>query len=156
MYFCTITIKREGKMGKNRIKTVLMLSLVLALGCFFSACAMTGSAQKADDAGIAANIVYVLPASAKITKVAYFYEAYKGAPTLHIEVGIQNVTDHPQRYRVNILLPEGPAVGGMYPRKKKAIEAGETLETKFPVYLEKGKFAADFMPTGFTIMVKEL
>ena len=154
MYFCTITIKREGKMGKNRIKTVLML--VITLGCFFSAYAMAGSSQKADDTEIAANIVYDLPPSAKITKVAYFYEAYKGAPTLHIEVGLKNVTDHPQRYRVNILLPEGPAVGGMYPRKKKAIEAGETLETKFPVYLEKSKFAADFMPTGFTIMVKEL
>jgi hypothetical protein len=133
-----------------------MLSLVIALGCFFSACAMTTSAQKSDDAGIAANIVYDLPASAKITKVAYAYEPYKGASTLHITVGIKNVTDHPQRYRVNILLPEGPAVGGMYPRKKKAIEAGETLDRKFPVYLEKSKFAADFMPTGFTIMVKEL
>jgi hypothetical protein len=143
-------------MRKNSIKTVLMLALVIALGCFFSACAMTGSAQKADDMGIAANIAYDLPASAKITKVSYLYEKYKGAPTLHIEVGIKNVTDHPQRFRVNILLPEGPAVGGMYPRKKKAIEAGATLERKFPVYLEKSKFAADFMPTGFTIMVKEL
>ena len=35
-----------------------------------------------------------------------------------------------------------------------AIKVGVRRETI--VYLEKGKFAADFMPTGFTLMVKEL
>lgn len=143
-------------MGKNRIKTVLILSLVIALGYFFSACGLIGSSQKVDEAGIAANIVYNLPASAKITKIAYFYEKYEDVPTLHIEVGIKNVSDHPQRFRVNILLPEGPSVGGMYPREKTVIEAGETLERKFPVYLEKSRFAPGFMPTGFTLVVKEL
>lgn len=143
-------------MGKSRTKVVLMVSLLIALGCFFTACATTGPAMTADDAGIAANIVYDLPASVKIAKIAYFYEDYKGKPCLHFEVAITNVTDHAQRYRVNILLPEGPAVGGMYPRKKKAIEAGATLERKFPVYLDESKFAGDFMPTGFTLMVKEL
>ena len=143
-------------MGKSGTKTLLMVSLLIALGCFLGACATPGPAGKGDDAGIAANIVYDLPASVKLSKVAYFYADYKGKPCLHFEVGITNITDHPQRYRLHILLPEGPAVGGMYPRKEKAIDAGATLEGKFPVYLDQSKFAADFMPTGFTIVVKEL
>lgn len=130
------------------------ISLMVLIAAFFlCSCTTTGSAVKSE---LSQNIAYDVPASAQITKVSYFYEMYKGQPRLHFSVSIKNVTEEPKRYRLNLLLPEGPAVGGMYPRKAKAIEPGKTLERKFPVYIDLKKLPADFLPTGFTLMVKEL
>jgi hypothetical protein len=140
-------------MAVSKKGLLLMALTVIGAAFLLNGCATLGVGSQE---GIAANIAYDLPSSAKITKVAYFYENYKGKPTLHFEVGIQNITDQPKRFRLNILLPEGPAVGGMYPRKKPAIEAGDTLERKFPVYLDAGQFPGGFMPSGYTLMVKEL
>jgi archaellum component FlaF (FlaF/FlaG flagellin family) len=143
-------------MMKIRFRTFMMIAFVVMIGSLFSACVSSSShPQKAMDQ-MKDNIVYDLPASASISKVSYFYEDYKGSPTLHFEVDIKNTTQVAHRYRLNILLPQGPAVGGMYPRKKKAIEPGETLTRKFPVYIDSKKFPSNFMPTGFTLVIKEL
>jgi hypothetical protein len=135
----------------NRLCFIFLFALIVAF--FLCSCTTTGSAVKSQ---LDQNITYDVPASAKITKVSYFYEEYKGQPRLHFSVSIQNVTQKPKRYRLNLLLPEGPAVGGMYPRKAKAIKPGETLEQKFPVYIDLNKLPNDFLPTGFTMIVKEL
>lgn len=135
------------------------ISLIMLIVAFtFSSCTTTGSAVKgeAGPGELSQNITYDVPASAQIAKVAYFYKMYKNQSRLHFSVSIKNVTKEPKRYRLNLLLPEGPAVGGMYPRKAKAIEPGETLERTFPVYIDLKKLPADFLPTGFTLMVKEL
>ncbi len=135
----------------NRSCYIFMFALIAAF--FLCSCTTTGSAVKGE---LSQNITYDVPSSAKITKVSYFYEIYKGQPRLHFAVSIKNVTEEPKRYRLNMLLPEGPAVGGMYPRKAKAIEPGKTLERKFPVYIDLNKLPNDFLPTGFTLIVKEL
>lgn len=142
-------------MEKIRFKAFIMMAFVLTIGLFFSGCVASSGSQKGMEQ-MQENIVYDVPESASISKVSYFYENYKGKPTLHFEVDITNTTKAAHRYRLNILLPEGPAVGGMYPRKKKAIEPGQTLARKFPVYIDSNKMPSDFMPTGFTIVVKEL
>lgn len=95
------------------------------------------------------KVCYDVVDTAQITDVKYFVAKYKGKPRLHFEVSLKNVTSEPRRYRVNIYLPEGPASGGLYPRKKKAIAPGKILKQKFPMYF-------DSEPTGYTIMVKEL
>lgn len=146
----------EGdKMEKSRFKAFMVMAFVLTIGLFFSGCVASSGSQKGVEQ-MQENIVYDLPESASVSRVSYFYESYKGSPTLHFEVDIKNTTKEAHRYRLNILLPQGPAVGGMYPRKKKAIEPGDTLTRKFPVYIDSKKMPSDFMPTGFTIVVKEL
>ena len=128
--------------------------LAMLLSACVVGCATTGGQN--NSAGIAANVVYEVPDSVQIEKVAYFYEDYKGSPRLHFEVTLKNVTQEPKRFRLNILLPEGPAVGGMYPRKAGAIEPGQSLTRKCPVYVDQSKLPGMFLPSGYTMMVKEL
>ena len=142
-------------MIKTRCNRLILIALVLLIGSLTSSCVAT-SPQADKGEQIQANIAYDLPESAAVTKVSYFYADYKGQQRLHFEVDLKNLTQEPKRFRVNILLPEGPAVGGMYPRKKKAIEPGKTLTRKFPVYIDSKKLPQDFLPSGFTILVKEL
>ena len=159
-YSCFFTpnlmIVEGEKMIKIRFRTFVMVAFVAMVGVLFSSCVSTSSHPQKDMDKMKDNIVYELAESASVSKVSYFYEDYKGSPTLHFEVDIKNISQVAHRYRLNILLPQGPAVGGMYPRKKKAIEPGETLTRKFPVYIDSNKLPSNFMPTGFTLVVKEL
>jgi hypothetical protein len=136
----------------KKMKCVFMVFALIAVGCFLSACATTGTAQ-GEAEGIAPNIVYDVADSAQISKVSYYFKSYKGADRLHIDVVVKNVSSETKRYRVNIFLPEGPSGGGLYPRKVKGdvtgVPAGEEHTRKFPMYFDK-------MPSGFTIIVKEL
>jgi hypothetical protein len=63
------------------------------------------------------------------------FKKWKGSETLHFKVGVKNVSDQPQRYRVNIFLENGKAVGGLLPRKtaKGLVAPGATQEFEYPV-----------------------
>lgn len=144
---------RRGKMAK-KMRCVFMVVTLIALGSFFSACAITGGAQQSTDTdGIAPNITYQVADSAQISKVSYFFKSYKGAERLHIEIVVKNISTETKRYRVNIFLPEGPSGGGLYPRKVKGdvkgVAAGEEHTRVFPMYYDQ-------LPSGFTILIKEL
>lgn len=130
--------------------------IFMMLCCSVSACVTARNIQPDDRNVISRNIIYDIPQSCEITKISYYYKDYNGKEELHFEVGIKNTTEQPLRFRLNILLPEGPAVGGMYPRKEKAIDPGETLSQEFPVYIDHSKLPENFMPTGFTLVIKEL
>jgi len=127
--------------GKKRWLGILFFILI------FSVVLAIGPAAKA--AAESFKVCYDVVDTAQITDVKYFIAKYEGKPRLHFEVTIKNVTSEPRRYRLNIFLPEGPAGGGLYPRNKKAIDPGKTLSQKFPMYF-------DSLPTGYTIVVKEL
>ena len=60
---------------------------------------------------------------------------YGGAETLHFKVAVKNVTDQPQRYKVNLFLDNGKAVGGLIPSttKKGLVKPGETDSFVYPV-----------------------
>ena len=47
----------------------------------------------------------------------------------------KNISNTPQRYRVNIFLDNGKAVGGLIPRKTKKglVEPGQTASFTYPV-----------------------
>lgn len=127
-----------------------LLALVVA-GGLLSACATTG--KPAAEAGIAPNITYQVADSAQITKVAYFFKNYKGSERLHMELTVKNVSAETKRFRVHIFLPEGPGGGGLFPRKVKGdvkgVDAGQEHTRVFPMYYDR-------LPSGFTIVVKEL
>jgi hypothetical protein len=50
-------------------------------------------------------------------------------------VAVKNLSDKPQRYKVNIFLDNGKAVGGLIPRKtaKGLVEPGKTASFVYPV-----------------------
>jgi hypothetical protein len=54
---------------------------------------------------------------------------------LHFKVGVKNTSSQPQRYRVNIFLANGKAVGGLIPRKVKKglVQPGQTASFVYPV-----------------------
>ena len=60
---------------------------------------------------------------------------WEGAETLHFNVAVKNISNVPQRYRVNIFLDNGKAVGGLIPRKTKKglVEPGQTASFVYPV-----------------------
>ena len=130
---------------------IVLLFAALAATVWLSGCVTTGKAVQEE--GLAQNIVYQVADSAQITRVAYFFQDYKGASRLHMEIGIKNMSDTTKRYRVNIFTPDGASGGGMYPRKTNdkvtGVNAGEEMTQTFPMYYDK-------LPTGFTIVVREL
>ena len=60
---------------------------------------------------------------------------WAGAETLHIQITVKNVCGAPQRFRVNIFLDNGKAVGGLIPRKTKKglVEPGASASFVYPV-----------------------
>ena len=90
-------------------------------------------------------------ATAKIDSVQYFWKNND----LNVEVAIQNVSDKPKIYRVNIFIPNGPSGGGLYPKEadeeeeqQKAMKPKEKMKRSFPMYFNR-------FPDSIEIEVKE-
>jgi len=81
-----------------------------------------------------------------------FFKQWKGSDELHFKVGIKNISDSPQRYRVNIFLDNGKAVGGLIPRKTKKglVQPGKSASFVYPVRAMNGK------PKGITLIIKTM
>ncbi len=123
---------------------MMVFAVILAVGC------ATHKATVTDNSKIEA-VNFDLCSSVKITKVCYYMKKYKGAPRLHFDVTIKNISSEPKRFRLVIFLPDGVAGGGFYPRKGKnpVIKPGAELSRTFPMYYQK-------LPSGYTIRVQEL
>ena len=72
---------------------------------------------------------------AELAEFSCLFKRWEGADTLHFKVGVKNVSDKPQRFRVNIFLDNDKAVGGLIPRKTKKglIKPGQTATFVYPV-----------------------
>jgi hypothetical protein len=72
---------------------------------------------------------------AELVDLSCSFKKWEGAETLHFKVAVKNVTDQPQRYKVNIFLDNGKAVGGLIPSttKKGLVKPGETASFVYPV-----------------------
>lgn len=89
---------------------------------------------------------------AELADFSCVMKEWNGSETLHFNVAVKNVSDQPQRYRVNIFLDNGKAVGGLIPRKtnKGLVNPGESASFVYPV---KGM---DRGPKSLTVMVKTM
>ena len=76
-----------------------------------------------------------LDPEAELTEFSCSFKKWEGSETLHFKVTVKNVSDKPQRFRVNIFLKNGKAVGGLIPRKTKGglIKPGQTGSFVYPV-----------------------
>lgn len=72
---------------------------------------------------------------AELVDFSCAFKKWKGAETLHFAVSVKNVSKEPQRYRVNIFLDNGKAVGGLIPRKTKKglVQPGQAASFVYPV-----------------------
>ena len=99
------------------------------------------------------GIAYDVPPSAKITRISLYMGKTEAGPMLFYEVGIQNISEKPVRFKLTIYPLEGNPVAGSYPlmeRKGKplALEAQEEMVLKWPVFAKE-------LPRGFALVVKE-
>ncbi|MCP4024127.1 MAG: hypothetical protein GY729_19955 [Desulfobacteraceae bacterium] len=72
---------------------------------------------------------------ASLEEFSCMIKKWKGADTLHFAVTLKNISNEEQRYKVNIFLENGKAVGGLIPRKTKGglVKPGDTASFEYPV-----------------------
>jgi len=112
------------------VATMVCAGFVLISGC--------ATAPKKSEGPVAT--LKVCP-SAEITTLTYSMKKsqFTGGEKFHVKVGIKNISDKGNRYRVSIFLPDGAAAGGFYPVKGKppVLKPGQDMVREFPMYFER-------------------
>ncbi len=114
----------------------LCLAAVLAVGgCAYTQPAPSGAGAEKLSCDGAGQIEAQVSPEAELAGLDCFFKPYKGVESLHFKVTLKNVSDKPQRYRVNLFLDNGKAVGGLIPRKGKppVVKPGEEASFTYPV-----------------------
>ena len=132
---------------------VLAVAVILAFGLIIAGCAATKPKPGevfacVPDGKLEKNIA----PEAALEEFSCLFKKWKGSETLHFKVALRNVSQEPQRYRVNIFLDNGKAVGGLIPRKTKKglVQPGQTASFTYPV---KGM---DTTPKAITLIVRTM
>jgi len=81
------------------------------------------------------QIEKIIAAEAELVDFSCVLKPWEGGDTLHFDITLKNVSTQPQRYKVNIFLDNGKAVGGLIPRKtsKGLVAPGQTATFEYPV-----------------------
>ncbi len=119
----------------------LLMLILLAYALALTGCATNSSVatSPAASSGLscaeAGNIDAQVVAEAEVVGLDCSFKDYKGVKSLHFDVKLKNVSTSDQRYRVNLFLDNGKAVGGLLPRKGKppVIKAGEEASFTYPI-----------------------
>ncbi len=130
-----------------------VLAAILAAGILASGCA--GPKPKAgvvfpcvaDD-----KMETTIAKEAMLEEFSCVFKEWSGSETLHFKVAVKNISDTPQRFKVNIFLKNGKAVGGLIPRKTKKglVKPGQTATFVYPVK-DMCK-----MPKAITLMIRTM
>lgn len=115
------------------------LLLVAIFGLFLAGCGPKRltpmDAPDAFPCAASDQIVKDISPEAELADFSCSFKKWEGIETLHLKVALKNVSQKPQRYRVNIFLDNGKAVGGLIPRKTKKglVKPGDTASFVYPV-----------------------
>jgi len=95
------------------------------------------------------KLVKQIAPEAELEAFTCSFERWEEADTLHFHVTLKNVTSQPQRFRVNIFMDNGKAVGGLMPSSSKSglVEPGQSASFVYPVP------AMPVKPNEVTLMV---
>ena len=132
---------------------ILKIILALALGFMIASCAPAkpkpGEMFTCVPQG---RLEKQIAPEASLEEFSCVFKRWEGSDTLHFKVALRNVTNEPQRYKVNIFLDNGKAVGGLIPRKTKKglVKPGQTASFVYPV---KG---VDAPPKAITLIVRTM
>jgi hypothetical protein len=79
--------------------------------------------------------------TAKITMMSYFMKESNVTvePKFHFRIGIKNISDRPEHYKVSISLPEGPSSEGSHHTngKEAFLEPGSEKVVVLPTYFDQ-------------------
>jgi hypothetical protein len=129
----TFTTQTEGG---TEMKLSQSLSMMVLLAC---ALVLTDGATNSSIAAMsceaAGSIDAQVAAEAEVVGFDCSFKDYKGVKSLHFAVTVKNVSSADQRYRVNLFLDNGKAVGGLLPRKGKppVVKPGEEASFTYPI-----------------------
>ncbi len=140
-------------MNHDKIKFSWVL-FIIAAGVLFLAGAMTVTASAGDVFPCAkdSDISKTIAPEASLEDFSCVIKRYEGVDTLHFNVTVKNISNEDQRFKVNIFLDNGKAVGGLLPRttKKGLIKPGETESFTYPV------MAMDTTPQKIDLIIKTM
>lgn len=129
----------------KKAKGILLVTMaVLALAGLMLAMGCQAPAKKSNPVAVAPDyfacapkekLTYSIAPEAQVTEFKCYMGNYKKVPSLHFLITVKNISKEPQRYRVNIFLDNGKAVGGLIPRKTKKglVKPGATATYTYPV-----------------------
>jgi hypothetical protein len=88
----------------------------------------------------ASDLNKTIAKEASLENFSCVLKKWEGSDTLHFNVAVKNISTEDQRFKVNIFLENGKAVGGLLPRKTKKglIKPGQIAEFTYPVKGENG------------------
>jgi len=109
---------------------ILLVALTVGIGTALPAAAADTFACVAPE-----TLNKQIDPAAQLEELSCFFKKWDGQEVLHFNVSITNISDQPQRYRVNIFLDNGKAVGGLIPRKTSQglVEPGQSAGFTYPV-----------------------
>ena len=83
----------------------------------------------------ASDVNKIIAPEAALENFSCIMKKWDGENTLHFNVTVKNISQQDQRFKVNIFLENGKAVGGLLPRKTKKglIKPGQTAQFTYPV-----------------------
>ncbi len=83
----------------------------------------------------ASDINLTIAPEASLEDFSCVLKPWEGEDTLHFKVAVKNISAEEQRFKVNIFLENGKAVGGLLPDKTKngLMKPGQALEFEYPV-----------------------
>jgi hypothetical protein len=98
------------------------------------------------------GIEYQVVPSAMITKVVYYLEDFRGRNTVYFEISVKNTSNEPKRFKLTVLIPDGPGAAYYYPREGNppVLKPGEVHVQPLPLIFY------DKLPGSFTIQVEEM
>ncbi len=140
------------------MKELLRVGLFLGIGAIVAGLVAAGCAGPKPKPGevfpctAEGKIEKTIAPEAELVDFSCVMKAWEGSDTLHFNVALKNISDQPQRYKVNIFLDNGKAVGGLIPRTTKAglVAPGDTASFVYPV----GGMACP--PKSIELMIKTI
>ena len=121
--------------GNGVLQWVFVIAAAVVLGLGGGEWTTAKAADAVFECAPDGKIEREVSANAQLEEFSCFFKQWEGKNTLHFKVGVKNISDKPQRYRVNIFLDNGKAVGGLIPEKTKngLVKPGETASFIYPV-----------------------
>ena len=124
----------------NRFKLCVMVVVFFlpATVLSFYGCAGTAAQPEAapapDQCVSPKNLEQDVAPEAQLESLTCSFKTYEGVETLHMKVTLKNTSAAPQRYKVNIFLDNGKAMGGLIPTavKQGLVEPGATASYEYP------------------------
>jgi hypothetical protein len=125
-------------MNQFKLLSLVVVFVLAAAGMLLPGCAGPGSKPDAvlapDQCVSPKNLDQDIAPEAQVEALTCSFKTYEGVETLHMKVTLKNISDKPQRFRVNIFLDNGKAAGGLIPTSltKALVAPGQSASFEYP------------------------